>query len=36
MDGKEKERPVWQLEERARKEPVREKEPLVLFLKERR
>ena len=35
MDGKEKERPVRKLEERARREPVQEKELLVLFLKRR-
>ena len=36
MDGKEKERLVRQLEKRARKELVQEKESLVLFLRERR
>ena len=36
LDGKEKERLVRQLEERARKELVQEKESLVLFLGERR
>ena len=36
MDGKEKERLVRQLEERARKELVQKKESLVLSLRERR
>ena len=33
MDEKEKERPVWYLKERARREPMQEKELEVLFPK---